>query len=354
MAKRGPVKVLIIDDSALVRALLSEILSGHENIDVVGSASDPYEAREMIKQLNPDVLTLDIEMPRMNGIAFLKNLMRLRPMPVVMISTLTQQGAPATLEALELGAVDFVPKPKTEGAVALEKYSEEIIEKVLCAARANVAPRIEEKKAQTPDSAAATALTYGKTLKPGFLCAIGASTGGTEAIKDVVKSLPANSPAVVIAQHIPAVFSSSFAKRVDTLSAVHVYEAENNQKIEPGSVYIAPGDAHLRVIERQGSYICQLGTDDLINRHRPSVEALFDSVTKHVGAKAMGVILTGMGADGAAALLRMKQAGCVTVAQDEATSVVWGMPGAAVKLGAADQVLPLDKITRYILTRAYQ
>ncbi|TVZ38596.1 two-component system chemotaxis response regulator CheB [Alteromonadaceae bacterium 2753L.S.0a.02] len=351
MGRKGPVKVLIVDDSALIRALLSEVLSSHAEIDVVGSASDPYEAREMIKQLRPDVLTLDIEMPRMNGIAFLKNLMRLRPMPVVMISTLTQEGAPATLEALELGAVDFVAKPKNEGAGALERYRDEIIEKVLCAARANIVARVEPEVAAALESH--TVIGLGKKIKPGFICAIGASTGGTEAIKDVVRALPANSPPVVVAQHIPEAFSASFAKRVDGLSAVNVFEAQHNQKIEAGNVYIAPGSAHLRVVARKGEYVCALGDDGPINRHRPSVEALFDSVLRAAGDSALGVLLTGMGSDGAEALLRLKQAGCITVAQDEQTSVVWGMPGVAVKLGAASKVLPLEKITRYILTHAY-
>lgn len=346
-------KVLVIDDSALIRALLTEVLETHPSIKVVGAASDPYEAREMIKRLVPDVLTLDIEMPRMNGITFLKNLMRLRPMPVVMISTLTQEGAPATLEALELGAVDFVPKPKNEGAGALENYSETIIEKVLCAARANL---LALKELPTPGTVSDSAeqITKTRKLRSGFICAIGASTGGTEAIKEVVLSLPENSPPVVVAQHIPAAFSASFARRVDAISRVRVFEAENNQKIEPGCVYIAPGSAHLRVARSSTGLVCRLGEDAPINRHRPSVEALFDSVTDIAGGRAMGVMLTGMGADGAEALLRMRQAGAVTVCQDEATSVVWGMPGAAHRLGAATKLLPLEKIGRYILTQAFE
>ncbi|SMF36494.1 two-component system, chemotaxis family, response regulator CheB [Alteromonadaceae bacterium Bs31] len=349
------VKVLVVDDSALIRALLNEVLGSDQRIDVVGSACDPYEARELIKQLSPDVLTLDIEMPRMNGIAFLKNLMRLRPMPVVMISTLTQEGAPATLEALELGAVDFVPKPKNEGGGALARYADTIIEKVLCAAGANVLARTEKNEHSFVEkrNEFAQLVQQAKQIKPGFICAIGASTGGTEAIKEVVTSLPVGGPPVLITQHIPAVFSASFARRVDQASLVKVYEAEHGQKIEQGCVYIAPGDAHLRLQKIGEHYICHLSQDDPINRHRPSVEALFDSVVNCAGAKSLGVLLTGMGADGAEALMRMKESGAVTVAQDEESSVVWGMPGAAVKLGAAKVVLPLDKIGRYILTQAF-
>jgi len=354
-ASTKKIKVLVIDDSALIRALLNEVLSSHEQIEVVGSACDPYEARELIKRLSPDVLTLDIEMPRMNGIAFLKNLMRLRPMPVVMISTLTQEGAPATLEALELGAVDFVPKPKNEGGGALDDYRDVIVEKVLCAAQANVCARADQgqnRPAFRNESAQVIAAT--KTLIPGFICAIGASTGGTEAIKDVVLGLPEGGPPIVATQHIPAVFSASFARRLDLHARVRVFEAQDGQLIELGGVYIAPGDAHLRIAKKGGNYVCRLNTDAPINRHRPSVEALFDSVTQVAESRALGVLLTGMGADGAEALLRMRQAGATTVAQDEHSSVVWGMPGAAVKLGAAEKVLPLAQISRFILSKAYK
>ncbi|WP_185231253.1 protein-glutamate methylesterase/protein-glutamine glutaminase [Teredinibacter franksiae] len=347
------IKVLIIDDSALIRALLTKVLDAHPQIKVVGSAVDPFDAREKIKQLMPDVLTLDIEMPKMNGIDFLRNLMRLRPMPVVMISTLTQEGAPATLEALELGAVDYVPKPVNDVDAALADYQGIIIEKVLCAASANVGAQFR-RSALSDTEPQAVVGTLARQLKPGFLCALGASTGGTEAIKAVVSSLPEDAPAMVVTQHIPATFSASFAKRVDAKSRVSVHEAEHNQKLEPGNVYIAPGHSHLRVVARGGHYFCQLGNDDVINRHRPAVEALFDSVTRAAGCNSMGVLLTGMGNDGAEALLRMKQAGGITVAQDEDTSVVWGMPGVAVRLNAAQKVLPLGRISRYILLNAYE
>lgn len=354
-SKLGKVKVLIVDDSALIRALLHEVLSSHAGIDVVGAACDAYEARELIKQLRPDVLTLDIEMPRMSGISFLKNLMRLHPMPVVMISTLTQAGAPSTLEALEAGAVDFVAKPKNQGGAVLERYQQVIVQKVLCAANANVHVQVEraaaKKRVCVP--AGVDSLYLNKPINPRFLCAIGASTGGTEAIKDIILGLPENAPPVVVAQHIPEAFSASFARRLDSLARVSVCEAEPNQKIECGSVYIAPGHSHLRVVQKGGAYFCSLSQDAPINRHRPSVDALFDSVRLAAGDKAIGILLTGMGVDGAAALLRLKQAGAVTIAQDESSSVVWGMPGAAVKLGAVSQVLPLDKISGYLLTQAF-
>ncbi len=350
MVKAKTIKVLVVDDSALVRALLTELLESDARLSVVATASDPYEARELIKKHAPDVLTLDIEMPKMNGITFLKNLMRLRPLPVVMISTLTQEGAPSTLEALELGAVDFVPKPQKEGTGALERYKEIIIEKVVTAAKANIQVDLQAKDG----SSLSLVVPGNKLISPKFLCAIGASTGGTEAIKYVVSSLPENAPPIVITQHIPEVFSASFAQRVNACSAVKVYEAEHNQLIEKGSVYIAPGHSHLRVIQKGGSYVCKLDQQDPVNRHRPSVSVLFDSVLQAAGNQAIGVILTGMGADGADALLRMRKAGCRTVAQDEDTSVVWGMPGVAVKLGAAEKILPLKRVPNYIINEAYK
>lgn len=347
MNDKKSIKVLIVDDSALVRTLLTEILQSEPAIEVVGAAQDPYEAREMIKQLSPDVLTLDIEMPKMNGIAFLSNLMRLRPMPVVMISTLTHAGAPATLEALELGAVDFLPKPKGESGASLNDYRATIISKVRAAASANLAGRDNAWLDQTPVKA-----SEGQ-LRANFMCAIGASTGGTEAIKEVLRVMPKQSPPMVIAQHIPAAFSSSFAERLDGCSEIKVFEAEDQQPIRAGCAYLAPGDKHLIVERSSYGHVCRLLDTDPVNRHKPSVEVLFDSVKEVMGKNAMGVMLTGMGADGAEALLRMKRAGAVTVAQDENTSVVWGMPGAAVKLGAADKVLPLNRIASQIVNVAY-
>lgn len=349
---RAKIKVVVVDDSAMVRALLTQIINADPRLQVVAAAADPYEAREMIKQHNPDVITLDIEMPKMNGIAFLKNLMRLRPTPVVMISTLTQEGAPATLEALEYGAVDFLGKPQGRSDIALREYSDIINEKLVCAASARV-----RGLDLSPSAGGGTSGKFLKNvdrpLKHHFVCAIGASTGGTEAIKEIVRSLPEHSPPLVIAQHIPEIFSTSFARRLDSLSAVTVYEAEHEQPVEANCAYLAPGHSHLKLVRRGGKYLCQLDQGAPVNRHRPSVEVLFDSVCATAGEAAMGVLLTGMGSDGAAALLRLRRAGAFTIAQDEASSVVWGMPGAAVKMDAADKVLPLDKIAREILLAAF-
>ncbi len=349
------VKVLIVDDSALIRQLLKDIFSSDAGIEVVGAAHDPFMARDMIKQLNPDVLTLDVEMPKMDGITFLSNLMRLRPMPVVMVSSLTEKGADITLEALELGAVDFVSKPKVDVAHALQEYSEEIIAKVKMAARARV-----RSPAVTPSKGVATKhsadVILGKDEGPrkfkttDKIIAIGASTGGTEAIKEVLRRLPADAPGVVITQHIPEQFSRPFAERMNRSSAMEVCEASDGQQILPGHVYIAPGSHHL-VVERSGArYICRLNDGPPVNRHRPAVDVMFRSVAQYVGPNAIGILLTGMGADGAEGLKEIQANGGPTIAQDEATSVVWGMPGEAVKLNAADTVLALEKIAGKILS----
>jgi len=336
------IKVLIVDDSALIRNLLGEILSSYDDIQVVGAAEDPYDARDQIKQLNPDVLTLDIEMPRMNGLTFLKNLMRLRPMPVIMISTLTEEGAPATLEALELGAIDFIPKPKVNVAQEMSKYSDDLYTKVMVAARSVPRPLPEPQiQAQSHVRVASP-----ETIKfaHNALIAIGASTGGTEAIKEVITRFPEQFPPVVIAQHIPPIFSSSYAMRMDKACQMKVFEAEHDQKIERGCIYIAPGNDHLTVKKVGREMFCQLARSAPVNRHRPSVELLFDSVADQIGKHAVGIILTGMGSDGAKGLLNMRNAGAKTIAQDQQTSVVWGMPKAAVDMEAADKILPLFNI----------
>lgn len=343
------IKVLIVDDSAVVRSLLTEILASDSHISVVGAARDPFEAREMIKRLSPDVLTLDIEMPRMSGITFLSNLMRLRPMPVVMISTLTHAGAPATLEALELGAVDFLAKPQDATPAVLLDYSRRVIRKVKEAAGANLAGRdagwLDHRPVQ---------IRSNTRLRANAICAIGASTGGTEAIKDVLRVMPKQCPPMLITQHIPAEFSTSFAQRVDAVCEISVFEAQDNQPIRAGCAYIAPGGQHLELARSSYGYICKLSDAERVNRHRPSVEVLFKSVLNVAGKNAMGVILTGMGADGAQALLAMRQHGCMTIAQDKASSVVWGMPGAAVKLDAVEKVLSLSQISDAIVSEAYQ
>ncbi|MEE9337453.1 MAG: chemotaxis response regulator protein-glutamate methylesterase [Methylococcaceae bacterium] len=350
------IRLLIIDDSALIRQMLTQIFNSSNDIEVVGSAVDPIAAREKIKKLNPDVLTLDIEMPRMDGLTFLRNLMRLRPMPVVMISTLTEKGAAVTLEALELGAVDFVAKPKVDVSNSLNAYAEDIIAKVRMAARAKVRPLQEKKKVvQVPSFAnkvvqSSPAKNHFKTTDK--IIALGSSTGGTEALKEVVAGLPRNTPAIVVSQHLPVSFSVSFAKHVDEATEMTACIAQNGQQILPGNIYIAPGDQHLLVVRDGARYICQLNDGPPINRHKPSVEVMFRSVAQNVGKNAIGVMLTGMGADGSKTMLEMKEAGSVNIVQDEASSVVWGMPGEAFKLGAADHVVPLNKIAAKILALA--
>jgi len=342
------IKVLIVDDSALVRQLLTELMSEAPDIEVVGAAADPYIAREKIKKLNPDVLTLDVEMPRMDGLTFLGNLMRLRPMPVVMISSLTEQGADITLQALELGAVDFVAKPKLDVAAGLKEYSREIIAKLRAAAGAHVRPRARSKP-QVSEKHSADAVLSKNAGRRHFrttdrIIGIGASTGGTEAIKEVLSALPPDMPGIVISQHIPEAFSAPFAKRVNSVSALTVCEAADDQQVVPGHAYIAPGDRHLLVVRDGARYVCRLNDGPPVNRHRPSVDVMMRSLAQNAGPNAVGVMLTGMGADGAEGMGEVQQAGAPTIAQDEKSSVVWGMPGEVVKRGYADQVLPLGRI----------
>lgn len=336
------IKVLIVDDSALIRSLIAEMLAPYHDIHVVGAAEDPYDARDQIKQLNPDVLTLDVEMPRMNGITFLKNLMRLRPIPVIMISTLTEEGAPATLEALELGAIDFMAKPKVNVAQQMSQYADSLYEKIVVAA--NSVPRPLPNPEIQAQSHVKVARPESIKFNPNGILAIGASTGGTEAIKEVITRLPAQFPPILIAQHIPPIFSSSYAMRMDKACEMKVFEAEHDQLIEKGCIYIAPGNDHLTVKKKNGRLYCQLARSAPVNRHRPSVELLLNSVAEEVGKHAVGIILTGMGSDGAQGLLNMRNAGCRTIAQDQQTSVVWGMPKAAVDLEAAEKILPLFNV----------
>jgi len=365
------IKVLIVDDSALVRQMLSKILAEDSDIEVVGVASDPYVARDKIKKLNPDVITLDVEMPKMDGLTFLENLMRLRPMPVVMVSTLTERGADTTLQALELGAVDFVSKPKVDFSHSIQDYSDELICKVKVAAGANVraldtgsAP--VAKRVKTPvtyrlpaiDPKLSADAVLKKTDRPEHyrktdrIIAIGASTGGTEAIKVVLMSLPADSPAIIIAQHIPEAFSKQFADRMDRTCSMKVCEAEDGMQVLPGSVYISPGNRHLLIERNAKGFVCKLSDGPRVNRHKPSVDVLFRSVAQSAGPYSTGVILTGMGDDGARGIKEMKEAGASTIAQDEKTSVVWGMPSEAVKHGGIDSILPLQKIGEHILKLA--
>ena len=344
------IRVLIVDDSALVRQILTEILAADPEIEVVGVASDAHVAREKIKLLNPDVITLDVEMPKMDGVTFLRNLMRLRPMPVVMVSSLTEHGADVTLDALAMGAVDYLPKPKIDLAATLKDYGEQLTEKVKMAARARVRPLDPQRPMPQPKPSYGADAIIPAGAPPRHLrttdriIAIGASTGGTEAIKEVLMGFPPDTPGVVVAQHIPKAFSGPFAKRMDQCCQMTVYEAQDGQQILPGHVYIAPGDRHLLIIRDGARYVCRLDDGTPVNRHKPSVDVLFRSVAQNVGRNAIGMLLTGMGKDGARGLKEMRDAGSPTIAQDEATSVVWGMPGEAVSIGAAEKVLPLGEI----------
>ncbi|MDQ1093336.1 two-component system chemotaxis response regulator CheB [Xanthomonas sacchari] len=356
MSLEAPCRVLIVDDSAVVRQILTEILSGAAGVEVVGSAADPLLAREKIKRLNPDVITLDVEMPRMDGLAFLENLMRLRPTPVVMISSLTERGADTTLQALSLGAVDFVSKPKLDVARGLEEYAEEIIAKVKNAAKAKVraldrAATPKPAGAATATPAAVSSLKFRTTDR---LIAIGASAGGTEALRVVLEGMPADAPAVVMTQHLPAGFSSAFADRLNRHSAMAVREASEGEAILPGHAYLPPGGKHLQVIRDGARWRCKIDDGPPVNRHKPAVDVLFQSVARNAGANAIGAILTGMGDDGARGLLEMLQAGASTLVQDEASSVVWGMPGTAFRLGAAQEVLPLDRIAERLIALSAQ
>jgi two-component system chemotaxis response regulator CheB len=350
-AKR--IKVLVIDDSALVRSILSDVLSQDPSIEVVGTASDAHVAREKIKRLNPDVLTLDVEMPKMDGLTFLHNLMRLRPMPVVMVSTMTERGAETTLDALAMGAVDFLTKPRIDVAAKLPEYCDELIAKIKAASRASVraldAARAEAVRPKNQAVVAAGKTAVARTMRTtDRIIAIGASTGGTEAIKHLLVGMPADSPGILVTQHIPVAFSSSFARRMNDCCAMTVCEARDGQQVLAGHVYIAPGDQHLYLIRDGARYVCRLDDGEPVNRHKPSVDVLFSSVAKSAGENAIGVLLTGMGKDGARGLKEMRAAGSRTVAQDEATSVVWGMPGEAVALGAVDDIVPIDEMAEHV------
>lgn len=341
------IRVLVVDDSALVRSLLSEIINREPDMSCVGAASDPLVAREMIRQLAPDVLTLDVEMPRMDGIDFLGKLMRLRPMPVLMVSTLTERGAEVTLRALELGAVDFVAKPRIGVADGLRLLAEDICAKLRTAAQAQVR-RLPSPAASTPQRPAAPGLGRLSTEKIVF---IGASTGGTEATRELLMGLPADAPAVVITQHMPPGFTRSYAARLDSLCRIRIKEAADGDRILPGHGYIAPGGLHLTVERSGANYLARVRDGDPINRHKPSVEALFESAARVVGPNALGVMLTGMGADGAKAMKAMRDAGSYNICQDEASCVVFGMPREAIAQGAAHEVLPLQRIAPALLER---
>lgn len=347
------IKVLVIDDSALIRNVMKEIIDREKDMVCVGAAPDPIVAREMIKAVNPDVLTLDVEMPKMDGLDFLERLMRLRPMPVVMVSTLTERGSDVTFRALELGAVDFVSKPKMDIARGMEEYALEITDKIRAAAQSRVRARktamplqVQERYSADAILASSAPARFASTEK---LIIIGASTGGTEAIKDVLTRLPADVPGILITQHMPENFTKSFADRLDSLCKIRVKEAEHNERVLPGHAYIAPGHSHLLLKRSGANYMTELNQGPPVNRHRPSVDVLFRSAANVAGANAMGIILTGMGKDGAQGLLEMRNAGSFTIAQDEASCVVFGMPREAIALGAAVEVQSLQNVARRTL-----
>jgi two-component system chemotaxis response regulator CheB len=347
------IRAVVVDDSALVRSLLTEIINRQPDMQCVGAAADPYAARELIRTLDPDVITLDVEMPRMDGIDFLSKLMRLRPMPVVMVSTLTERGAEVTLRALELGAVDFVAKPKIGIADGLQQLAQEITEKIRVAAKAQV------RKLHSPPANAAPAAADSRPdpvqrlgrLSTEKIIFIGASTGGTEATRELLSALPADAPAVVITQHMPAGFTKSYAARLNGLCRIAVKEAQDAERILPGHAYIAPGGHHLSVERSGANYIARVQVGEPVNRHMPSVEVLFKSAARVVGPNAIGVMLTGMGADGAKAMREMRDAGAYCVAQDEASCVVFGMPREAIAAGAVHEVLPLSQIAPHLIER---
>jgi two-component system, chemotaxis family, protein-glutamate methylesterase/glutaminase len=341
-------KVLVIDDSALIRSLLTEMINKQSDMEVVGAAPDPLVAREMIKQLNPDVLTLDVEMPKMDGLDFLEKLMRLRPMPVVMVSTLTEKGSEITLRALELGATDFVTKPKSGISDGMREYTNLITDKIRIASKARVAS-LQRTAKQNLQGSATPELLKNPLISSEKLLIIGASTGGTEAIKSFLLQMPSDCPGILITQHMPAGFTKSFANRLDTLCKISVSEAVDGTRILPGHAYIAPGDKHLLLGRSGANYVTKLSDADPVSRHKPSVDVLFDSAAEAAGKNAIGVIMTGMGKDGAAGMAKMKQAGTYNFAQDEASCVVFGMPKEAIAHGGVDEVLPLQELPQAVL-----
>ena len=356
----GKIRVIVVDDSALVRSLLSEIINRQSDMECIGTANDPLMARGMIRENNPDVITLDVEMPRMDGIDCLGRLMRLRPMPVVMISTLTERGAEVTMRALELGAVDFVAKPRVGLSSGLNELAAQIVDKIRVAAVAHVrrAPARSAAAIVHPDAGAATApapapaasALLGRVSTEKVIC-IGASTGGTEAIREVLIHMPADSPAIVITQHMPPGFTTSFAARLNSLCQITVKEAVNGERILPGHAYIAPGGRQFYLARSGANYVAVVDDSPPVNRHKPSVEVLFKSAAAVVGRNAYGIMLTGMGGDGAAAMREMRDAGSYNYVQDEASCIVFGMPREAIAHGAADEVLPLSQIAQALIAR---
>ena len=344
------IKVLIIDDSALIRSILKEVINSQPDMEAVGAAANPLQARELIKALNPDVLTLDVEMPQMDGLVFLEKLMRLRPMPVLMISSLTEHGSDAALRALELGAVDFLPKPRLGIVEGIQGYADEIAEKIRAASSA----RLTRREAAVRQAQGALPALNNRIATTEKVIVVGASIGGTEAIRELLTRMPADAPGILVAQHMPEAFTKSFARRLDDLCRIRVLEAEDNQRVLPGHAYIAPGHSHLLVKRSGSNYMTELSQADPVNRHRPSVEMLFRSAAQCTGKNAIGVMLTGMGKDGAASMLEMHYAGSYNFAQDEASCVVFGMPREAIAVGAVDEVVSIQEMAQRVLHRLMQ
>jgi len=349
-APKPRTRVIVIDDSALIRRILTEIINGEPDMEVVAQAPDPLIAREQIRALNPDVITLDVEMPKMDGLAFLEKLMRLKPTPVVMVSTLTERGSETTLRALELGAIDFVSKPKIDIAHGMQEYAAEITDKIRAASVARVR-RLAPQPADARGAGGALPVRPASGWSTEKLIIVGASTGGTEAIREFLEPLPPDIPGILITQHMPEAFTRSFARRLDGLCRITVKEAEDGERILPGHAYIAPGHSHLLVRRSGANYMTELSQSEPVNRHRPSVDVLFRSAAAHVGRNAIGVILTGMGRDGAAGMREMHDAGAWNVAQDEESCVVFGMPKEAINSGGVAEVLPLKAISRAVISQ---
>jgi two-component system chemotaxis response regulator CheB len=348
------IRVLTVDDSALMRQVLAQLLSKDRDIEVVGSAPDPFIARQKIKALNPDVITLDVEMPKMDGLTFLEKLMAGHPMPVVMVSSLTEAGCQTTLRALELGAVDFITKPKIDLREGMEEVAQDLIAKIKAAAMAKVrGTGVGGRGKAEPLASRLLPLASSAMIKTtDTIIAIGASTGGTEALRAVLEVLPPNTPPIIVTQHMPERFTKTFADRLNQLCRISVKEAEDGDSVLPGHALIAPGSYHMTLVRSGARYSVRLNQDPPVNRHRPSVDVMFDSVASYAGANTIGVILTGMGGDGAKGMLAMKQSGAYTIAQDEASCVVFGMPKEAIKMGGVDKILPLDDIPAAMLAHA--
>lgn len=343
------IRVVVVDDSALIRSLLKEIINSQKDMQVVGAAPDPLAAREIIRAENPDVITLDIEMPKMDGLDFLERLMRLKPTPVVMISSLTEAGSESTMIALELGAIDFIAKPKIDIKHGITQYSDEIAEKIRAASMARMRPLFRSKQEANDAEKRRELVLNNRIASTEKILVFGASTGGTEALKEILMQMPPDCPGIVIAQHMPEGFTKSFAGRLDSLCKINVKEAEHGDRILPGHAYLAPGHSHLLVKRSGANYVCELAQSPPVNRHRPSVDVLFSSAAKTLGKNAVGIILTGMGKDGAAGMREMHDTGAHTFAQNEASCVVFGMPKEAIAHGGVDEVVHVDEMADRVM-----